>query len=643
METVLNYKEYYNKVLGGWIGKCAGGILGAPIEGFKRFNSIPYSDKLFETNFANDDLDLQVLWLDMLLKKGKNVRESDFKSHWLNHVEFPWCEYGIATKNMKLGLDNPDTGRHNNWYWNTGMGSPIRSEIWGMVNPGLPAKAAFYAGIDSRLDHEGFSVHAEQYLSACAAIAFFDNNVESLLTEGLEYIPSDSPCSMMVNQVFDWNKAYSFDIVAGKIKSRYGDADFTASPMNVAFIILSLLNSNNSFDFVIDALHLGHDSDCVVATAGALLGIILGYEAIPDVWKERVGDELLVSPEISGIYCPKTITELSALTCKAGVHFIENEENIVIEEFPKNFSFVPVEKKYEINTEVLEFPNPAFSKGGRLKINLENLTEKTQPFELRITSDYFEEVPLNFNVGSLSKIAKEVPLELNGITFPGNESNVPYEIEVVLNKNEQKTYKKGIPYYGNWLLLGPFIEDDYGLVPLNETYPDHGLPSLPSIQYMNHDKAKPEKQFLDTGKIQKLLSINQIFDQDFNVEMLYPIANKIDFGDCFLGMGERTVYLYSEIESTADIVKWLCIGSTAYLTVWHNGKEVYRTNELKRFWPMAHALELHFGKGKNNILIRLDVTLDDFRIEIGMKEHGNKHFHQSNWETNLQFNVSDNL
>lgn len=81
MMKKLTYKQYYNKVLGGWTGKCAGGILGAPIEGFKRFNNIPYSDALFATNFANDDLDLQVLWLDMLLKKGKKVRESDFKAH----------------------------------------------------------------------------------------------------------------------------------------------------------------------------------------------------------------------------------------------------------------------------------------------------------------------------------------------------------------------------------------------------------------------------------------------------------------------------------------------------------------------------------------------------------------------------------
>ena len=92
----LNYQTYYDKVRGGWVGKCAGGILGAPIEGFKRFNQIELSDKLFENNFPNDDLDLQILWLDMVLKKGGRLASRDFSEHWKNHVDFPWNEYGIA-------------------------------------------------------------------------------------------------------------------------------------------------------------------------------------------------------------------------------------------------------------------------------------------------------------------------------------------------------------------------------------------------------------------------------------------------------------------------------------------------------------------------------------------------------------------
>ena len=48
------------------------------------------SDDLFSTNFPNDDLDLQVLWLDMVKQKGPLVNEYDLREHWMKHVQFPW-------------------------------------------------------------------------------------------------------------------------------------------------------------------------------------------------------------------------------------------------------------------------------------------------------------------------------------------------------------------------------------------------------------------------------------------------------------------------------------------------------------------------------------------------------------------------
>ncbi len=72
----ISYEQYLDKIWGGWVGKCAGGILGAPIEGFKCFHSIQFSEELFKTNYPNDDLDLQVLWLDLVKKKGPGLTKT---------------------------------------------------------------------------------------------------------------------------------------------------------------------------------------------------------------------------------------------------------------------------------------------------------------------------------------------------------------------------------------------------------------------------------------------------------------------------------------------------------------------------------------------------------------------------------------
>ena len=192
MSRTLDYTTYLDKIHGGWIGKCAGGILGAPIEGYKAFNQIELSEKLFETNFPNDDLDLQVLWLDMVKQKGPWVRENDFADHWKQHVRFPWGEYGVASRNLALNVYPPELGTHNNHYRYRGMGSPIRSEIWGMLCPGMPERAAFYAEIDSSLDHRQFSIDAEKFLSSCAAEAFFESDLRNIFQVALSLFSEES-------------------------------------------------------------------------------------------------------------------------------------------------------------------------------------------------------------------------------------------------------------------------------------------------------------------------------------------------------------------------------------------------------------------------------------------------------------------
>ncbi len=633
----MEYNTYYDKVLGGWVGKCAGGILGAPIEGFKRFNTIALTDSLFENNFPNDDLDLQILWLDMVLKKGSLLMPRDFSEHWKNHVDFPWNEYGVATRNIMLGLHNPDSGKHNNRYWNESMGSPIRSELWGMLCPGQPERAAAYAKMDSTVDHTGFSVAAEEYLSACAALAFFETDIPTLLKQSLAFIDADSSCYHMIARVMDWNTKYSYEVVAGKIKSAYGDADFTSAPMNIAFTVLSLLHSGKSFDSLIDALRLGHDSDCIVATAGALLGIMVGYEKLPEAWKERVGNELMVSPEIVGISCPDTITELTELTCKAGMHFNEVGTHLALGDGPADNSFTVPARQFLIANEVLETPDLRQNMPGKLAIAYTNVTDAEHEVFLACTSPYLNEASEAFRIPAGQTKQLTLPLVGNQQTLPKHATTLPYTLSVSINGSEIDEQENGIPQYGSWLLLGPFIADDPGLEPHHPIYPDHGLSALPSARYMNHDKVALDTEYLTPSKIRDYLSEKSLFHQAFMATKVRPNEMNIPLGNHFYGKGERTVYLYTEITCEKNEKQWLCLGTTAYTKIWHEDELVYTSEDQKRKWPGTHFTELSLKKGKNGILIRLDFATDTFDVEIGLKDHLEKHPHQSQWNTTLQF------
>lgn len=633
----LHYKTYYDKVLGGWIGKCAGGILGAPIEGFKCFNEIELSDKLFETNFSNDDLDLQILWLDMVKQKGAFVNEFDLKEHWVKHVKFPWGEYGIASRNFSLGLDIPDSGKHNNHYWYRGMGSPIRSEIWGMLNPGNPTKAMHFAKIDSELDHEGFSVEAEMFLSAAASIAFFEHDINNILKETAALFPTNSEIANLVNTVWNWYNEFDKKIVAGKIKSRYGDADFTSAPQNIAFTLLALLQSANSMDSIMDALHYGHDSDCVVATAGALLGIVNGYQQIPESWKERVGNELLVSPEIVGIEHTDTVSGLAEETCKAGLSFIDAFGEVELIETnvkPYNTTLDEV----TITTSVVEFPLAGKWNEGTLDVQLTNRGTSVLKGNLKLISPHFETEQITCAIPASNAVSKSFQLKWKEEDYAWiGLTNFPYNISFEIEEGKKWQIDRGVPSYGSWKLIGPFIQDDKELVPMHATYPDHGLDSLPSFNYMNRDKLNLDTDFIDIQEIIKLKKQGKLNAQSYELQTINPEGFKIDLSKYYTGRGERSIYLYSTLESKAVQSKWLTMGCNAFFKVFMDEQILYKSDKIIRSWPYAHFFKLDLKQGINHLLIKIDTPSDLFDFEIGLKEFEGKHPHQSMWETDMIF------
>ena len=69
----LTFEQYKKKVEGCFIGKAVGGTLGAPYEGKRTTHSLTYYDPVPTEMLPNDDLDLQVVWLEAICENGKTV------------------------------------------------------------------------------------------------------------------------------------------------------------------------------------------------------------------------------------------------------------------------------------------------------------------------------------------------------------------------------------------------------------------------------------------------------------------------------------------------------------------------------------------------------------------------------------------
>jgi ADP-ribosylglycohydrolase len=311
MKPISNFRE---RVMGCWLGKAVGGTLGMPFEGLDGPLDLDFYRPVPTEMLPNDDLDLQVVWACVL----DNMDEVRVDRHvlaraWLDHVDFPWDEYGVALRNLKNGLKPPLSGAFDNWFAN-GMGAPIRSEIWACLAPGDPQLAAAYAFEDACVDHADEGIWGEVFLAALESAAFVESDVDALLDLALMPLPVTSLVRRAVSDTrLWWAQTRNWEEVRERIVDEYGHENFTDAPMNIAFTILGWLAGEGDFSRAICvAVNCGKDTDCTGATVGSLMGI-LDPNCIESKWLTPIGRDLVLSPGIIGLNPPATLDEFTDL------------------------------------------------------------------------------------------------------------------------------------------------------------------------------------------------------------------------------------------------------------------------------------------------------------------------------------------
>lgn len=301
----LNGATFRDKLLGCWLGKNAGGTLGAPLEegwGLAEPFDIDWYPELPEGGIPNDDLEMQLVWLAALKQVGPGLKAQDLARYWLDHIGYNWDEYGMSKTNLRLGLQPPVSGSFNNWFIDC-MGCPIRSEIWACIAPGVPRVAARYAFEDAVCDHAGGeSVYGELFNVATQSAAFVVSDSQLLLDIGLSYIPPDSATAVAIRtarQAFDdgldWKAARTRILEA--TPSRIAQY----SPLNIGFQVLGLLYGQDFGDALCITVNSGYDTDSSGASIGSLLGIVAGRAAMPDRWLEPLGMEIATNESWGGV------------------------------------------------------------------------------------------------------------------------------------------------------------------------------------------------------------------------------------------------------------------------------------------------------------------------------------------------------
>lgn len=296
-------KVLRDKIAGGWAGQMVGVTFGAPTE-FKTLGKInegtlpKWTPDRVAGALEQDDLYVDMTFAKVLDDKGIGATSDDFGAMF-REAKYPlWHANLAARRNLRRGIRGTDSGRPEYNAHANDIDFQIEADFIGLMAPGLFRSSNDIAYRAGRVMNYGEGIYGGMFVSCMYAAAFFENDPRKIVESGVACIPQQSPYASLIADVLRWSKQYPDDwkkvwhLIEDKWDRNDPCPDGALAPFNIdaklngAYVALGLLYGGKDFERTLDiATRSGQDSDCNPASAGGILGVILGYDAIPDRWK----------------------------------------------------------------------------------------------------------------------------------------------------------------------------------------------------------------------------------------------------------------------------------------------------------------------------------------------------------------------
>ncbi len=324
--------ELHERLLGAWLGRCSGCLVGKPVEGRRSHHIRQYleaqgrwplrgyfsreadEDLARECNFnlgwrgvyledihgmvEDDDTNYTVLALDIVDRHGADFGPHDIATAWLRTLPlYHVCTAErIAYRNLAAGLAPPASASFRNPYreW---IGAQIRADFYGYVNPAQPARAAEWAWRDAAVSHIANGLYGAMWVAAMHAAAFVLAEPAAIIAAGLAQVPAASRLTQRVRGILDlYAGGASWEDAIASTTAEWDEGrgyDWCHTISNAELVAAALLwGELDPLRSIGYAVMPGFDTDCNGATVGSIVGLRLGAQAWPAELTDPLADRL---------------------------------------------------------------------------------------------------------------------------------------------------------------------------------------------------------------------------------------------------------------------------------------------------------------------------------------------------------------
>ena len=308
--SYISLEDYRNKAKGGLVGTMVGVSYGTPIE-FRSKTWIEEStlhewyEAMILNAYNQDDVYLSTTAIEALYELGLDVTSKELGIYMYNK-DF---EYWNGSNNDVLarGFCPPFAGypKYSTTYLTCAYPDSCSYEC-GASFGGLIGLDML--GFSNDIVHRvaevctyGDGIYGTQFIAAMYGKAFFTDDIREIVNAGIASVPSDSWTNLVVLDTIDnyekgmtakenFNFLYDKYIMSEEYNwIGWPNNLLLDSKMCVAFTVMGLLYGNKDFMKSIKiTICCANDNDSTAAATAGILGVILGYDNIPDEYKNGI-------------------------------------------------------------------------------------------------------------------------------------------------------------------------------------------------------------------------------------------------------------------------------------------------------------------------------------------------------------------